>query len=68
MTDIFELQLSSMAYGGNAVGKHKGRTIFVPYGIPGELISARIVQDKERYAVAEIVEVVNAAEARVEPR
>ena len=49
--DTFELEITGIAYGGNGVGRHEGRAIFVPYAIPGEIIKARIVQDKKRFAL-----------------
>jgi 23S rRNA (uracil1939-C5)-methyltransferase len=66
--EIFELELTSMAHGGNAVGRHEGRAIFVPYAIPGEVITARITQAKERFAYAEGVTLLEGSEARVQPR
>ncbi len=65
---IFELELTGMAHGGSAVGRHDGRAVFVPYAIPGERVTARITQDKGRFAIAEVVEVVEASKARIVPR
>ncbi len=64
----FELELTTMAHGGSALGRHDGRTIFVPYAIPGERITARITQDKGRFAYAKGVTLLEASDARVEPR
>ncbi|HLY28289.1 MAG TPA: class I SAM-dependent RNA methyltransferase [Aggregatilineales bacterium] len=64
----FELELTGMAYGGSAVGRHEGRAIFVPYAIPGERITARISQDKGRFAYAQGVTLLEGSEARVAPR
>lgn len=68
INETFELELTGMAHGGSAIGRHDGRTIFVPYAIPGEKIIARIVQDKLRFATAEVVRVIKQSEWRVEPR
>ncbi|HEX2906958.1 MAG TPA: class I SAM-dependent RNA methyltransferase [Phototrophicaceae bacterium] len=65
---LFELELTGMAYGGSAVGRHEGRAIFVPYVLPGERIRARIKQDKKRFALAEAVKLLGVAADRVEPR
>src|SRR5476649_547090 len=64
----FELELESMANGGSALGRHDGRAIFVPYAIPGERITARVTQDKGRFARAEGVTLLDPSEARVVPR
>jgi len=64
----FELELTAMVYGGNVLGRHDGRAIFVPYGIPGERITARITQDKGRFAYAEMIDVLDSAPERTAPR
>jgi 23S rRNA (uracil1939-C5)-methyltransferase len=64
----FEVELTSMVYGGSALGRHDGRTIFVPYGIPSERVTAHITQDKGRFAFAELDAVLDASPERVSPR
>jgi 23S rRNA (uracil1939-C5)-methyltransferase len=64
----FELELTGMAHGGSAVGRHDGRAIFVPYGLPGETITAQITEDKGRFAFAEQIAVLSESPARVTPR
>lgn len=67
MTKAIDLKLDAMAHGGDAIGRHEGRAIFVPYGIPGERVRAEIVDDRERYARARLLEVLDASPARVAP-
>lgn len=62
------LQLTGMAHGGEALGRHEGKVIFVPYALPGEEVFVEIVQDKGRYARARLSEVVEPSPDRVEPR
>lgn len=62
------LQLTGMAHGGEALGRHEGKVIFVPYALPGEEVLVEIVQDKGRYARARLLEVVRPSPDRVEPR
>lgn len=64
---IFELELTGMAHGGSAIGRHDGRAIFVPYAIPGERITARITQDKGRFAYAQGLSLVEASPSRIGP-
>ena len=59
------LELTGVAHGGEAIGRHEGRVFFVPYGLPGETVVAEIIQDKPDYARAEIVEIVEASPDRV---
>ena len=66
--ETFDLELTAMAYGGSALGRHEKRTVFVPYTIPGEIVTAHILQDKGRIAFAEGVKLVAASADRVFPR
>ncbi len=63
------LDITEMAHGGSAIGRaSRGRTIFVPLTIPGEKVRAQIVSQKNKYAQAELVEVLQASPERVAPR
>ncbi len=62
------VELTGMAHGGEALGRHEGKVIFVPYALLGEEVLVEIVQDKGRYARARLLEVVRPSPDRVEPR
>jgi 23S rRNA (uracil1939-C5)-methyltransferase len=64
----FELELTTITYGGDALGRHEGRAIFVPDALPGERARVRITEDKGRYARAEVLEILQPAPERVTPR
>jgi 23S rRNA (uracil1939-C5)-methyltransferase len=66
--ELFELTLTDIANGGQAIGRHAGKTIFVPFTIPGEEITARIVDDRGRFAFAEGVQLLAPSVDRVQPR
>lgn len=66
--NTFKIELTAMAYGGSALGRHGKQTVFVPYTIPGEMVEARIVQNKGRVAFAEGVRLLDASADRVYPR
>ena len=61
------LRIDSLAYGGNGVGRHEGKTVFVPYSAPGDLLRCRVVSAKKRYAEAELTELVEASGRRCQP-
>ncbi len=67
MTNSVTLKLDAMAHGGDAIGRHEGRAVFVPYGIPGEHVRVEIVDDRERYARARLLEVLEPSPTRVQP-
>jgi 23S rRNA (uracil1939-C5)-methyltransferase len=66
MTAI-ELNLHGIAHGGEAIGRHAGKVVFTPYAIPGERVRVEIVEEKERWARARLVEVLEASPDRVTP-
>jgi 23S rRNA (uracil1939-C5)-methyltransferase len=63
--NTIELQLTSMAHGGAALGRHEGRVIFVPYALPGETVRVEITDDRGRYAFARVVEALEASPDRI---
>lgn len=67
MTKIIKLELDSIAHGGEAIGRHAGKVIFVPYAIPGERVRVEILEEKERWARSRLLDVMRASPDRVEP-
>jgi len=67
MRKQFELHLTDMAHGGDALGRHEGKVIFVPYAMPGEEALVEIVEDKGRYARARLIEILSPSPHRVDP-
>jgi 23S rRNA (uracil1939-C5)-methyltransferase len=61
------VQLTTMAHGGDALGRHEGKVIFVPYAIPGETVRAQVIEDKGHYAFGRLVEVLEPSPHRVDP-
>lgn len=66
-SDTFEIELTAMAHGGSALGRHAGKTVFVPYAIPGERVLARAVEERGRVVFAEGVTLLEASADRVYP-
>ncbi len=62
-----KLKLDALAHGGEAIGRHEGRAIFVPYTIPGELVRVEVVEEARHFARARLLEVLEPSPARVEP-
>jgi 23S rRNA (uracil1939-C5)-methyltransferase len=62
------VQLEAMTYGGEAIGRVDGKTIFVRGGIAGERVRAAVTDDRRRFARARVVEVIDASPHRVRPR
>jgi len=68
-----KLQIEKMVYGGSGLahqteGEHAGRTVFVPFTLPGELVEARIHEQKNAFGEASLLQVLTASKDRIEPR
>jgi 23S rRNA (uracil1939-C5)-methyltransferase len=64
-----EIHLEKLTYGGDAMGRlSDGRAIFVPFGLPGELVRVELTEDKKNFARGKIIEVVKSAPERIQPR
>ena len=68
MTDLIELEIQDVAFGGKGVGRSSGKAVFVPYVIDGETVSARVVRDHKKFLEAELEAVLTSSPYRVEPR
>lgn len=62
-----DVELTDLAYGGDAVGRYEGRVLFVPGGIPGERVQVEIVEERRGHARANLLEILRSAPERVEP-
>lgn len=54
--DLVELEIDSLACGGNSVSRLDGMAIFTKYGVPQSKVRARITRKKNSYAEALIEE------------
>ena len=60
-----ELQIDSLAFGGNGVARLDGFVVFVRRGLPGDTVKARVTKVQRRHAEAVMTEVVTSGAARV---
>ncbi|MFO7585555.1 MAG: class I SAM-dependent RNA methyltransferase [Anaerolineales bacterium] len=63
-----QLTLTAQAYGGEAIGRHDGRAVFVPFALPGEIVRARIIEERKNFARAELLEVIKPVPERIVPK
>src|SRR4051794_17596017 len=61
----FEVTVEKLVYGGDGLGRLDGRVIFAPFVLPGERIRARAEQEKPGLVRARMLEVLDAAPARI---
>ena len=63
------ITLNKFTYGGECLGRLRDqRAVFVPFALPGERVRIKLVEEKKRYARAEILDVIEASPDRITPR
>lgn len=67
MNHVLELSLTDIAHGGEALGRHEGKVIFVPFAIPGERVRVEIIEQKANWARARLLAVLAPGPDRIEP-
>jgi len=66
MTADFELQIDSIAAGGDGVGRHEGMVVFVPRTAPGDRVLVRAAQH-DRLMRGQVLQVLQPSPQRTEP-
>ena len=62
-----ELDTTTVAFGGDGIGRIHNFVIFVPFVLEGERVEAEIVEIKKRYALADLIRILTPSPLRVEP-
>ncbi|MFM5210190.1 MULTISPECIES: 23S rRNA (uracil(1939)-C(5))-methyltransferase RlmD [Aeromonas] len=62
-----EFTVDSLDHHCVGIGRHQGKAIFIEGALPGELVKARILEDKKQYAHAALQQVVTPAANRIAP-
>ena len=68
-----KLQIEKPVYGGAGLahqteGSDAGKAVFVPFTLPGELVEARLLEQRNGFGDAALEEVLTASKNRVQPR
>ena len=69
-----ELQVEKLIYGGDGLARlpadehGRGKTVFLPYVIPGEQVEATIVESRSGFARARLNRIITASPERVAPQ
>ncbi|MGW4067634.1 class I SAM-dependent RNA methyltransferase [Nocardia grenadensis] len=63
---VLSVRLGPPGHGGFCVARHEGRVVFVRHGLPGELVRARVTEDRGgAFCRAEAVEILEASPDRI---
>jgi len=68
MTDIAELQITDIAFGGAGVARKDGKVYFVPFTAPGDTVRAVLHKEHKRFTEARVAEILTPSPHRVEPK
>ncbi len=63
-----ELDITGVTLDGDGLAKADGRTVAVPFAIPGERVDARLARGRDGSVAAEVVRVLVASPHRVRPK
>src|SRR5699024_12696998 len=61
------LTFEDLTHEGNGVGKINGYPLFVPYGLPGEEATVKVVKVNKNFGYGKLLDVKRASPDRVEP-
>ena len=62
------LTIEKLIYGGDGLARlPEGKTVFTPFVLPGEEVSATIVQEKSSFARATVDQVLKPSPYRIAP-
>ncbi len=70
---VYELTLTGLAYGGDALGRihdetSGDRVVFVPFAMPGERVRVQLVEQRRSFARGRLLEVLEPSHDRIVPR
>lgn len=66
-TSTLELAIDRLDLHGVGIGRHQGKTIFVEGAMPGELIKARLTDDKKQHGFAQLQKILTPSPERQTP-
>lgn len=66
MTDL-TVDVERLTYGFDAIARHDGQVVFVPYGAPGDRVTAAVTARKRDFLRAEITAILTPGPDRVAP-
>lgn len=66
--ETITITIDSAAHGGEGVARHEGMVVFVPGAVPGDRITAELVDVKKRFSRAQIISVDEPSPHRVAER
>lgn len=66
--NTYTVKTEKTVFGGNTIARINDKTVFIPYSMPDETLDIRIVQQKNDYDNAEIVNIITPSPHRITPK
>ena len=60
-----DVKIEKLVYGGEGLGHHEGHAVFVPFVLPGEVVSVRAVEHKKKFVRGRVEQVVAPSPERI---
>jgi 23S rRNA (uracil1939-C5)-methyltransferase len=61
---IHDLEIKALTHGGRGLGHHRGKVVFVPNVVPGDIVRCQVIKTKSRYTEAQLLDVQQPSESR----
>ncbi len=68
MADTMDITIEKLIYGGDGLAHHDGSTVFVPFVLPAERISAAPLEQKKKFVRARVERMIEPSPERTAPR
>lgn len=65
--EVIETDVIDLAYGGDSIAKYNNFTVFLPYGVPGSRVVAKIIDVKNNFARGHIIKIIRQSEIYIKP-
>lgn len=62
----YEIKISGLGSNGEGIGRYEGFTVFVPGGLPDELVKVKIIEVKKNYATGKLLDIKEKSQDRLE--
>lgn len=68
LPSLKDVEITDVAAEGNSIAKVNDMVVFIPFGVPGDIVDIKLTKKKKSYAEARIESIVTPSDIRVEPR
>jgi 23S rRNA (uracil1939-C5)-methyltransferase len=62
------VDISDLSWGGEGLGRIEGKVVFIPYGLPGEIVEVEVVRSKKNFSLGKLIRILEPSPDRIEPR